>query len=309
MKTTRAFRFMVTVRNAPDTRAWREKAARLEALGYDQLNIPDHLASGFAVIPALTVAAAATTRLRVSGLVFANDYRNPVLFAKEIATLDLLSDGRTDVGLGTGWYEPDYAMMGLPLDPPATRVARLAEAIPLLKRLWTEERVDHDGTHYRTRGATVLPRTVQRPHPPILIGASRPAMLRLAAQHADILSYVFPSERRGALDPSEITEAALDEKLELVRTAAGPRYDDITLSLPLDIALTDDATSRYDDVAAKAGVPTELLRASPFFAFGSLEAVRERLLTLRERFGATFHRVREEDAERFAPLVASLRGA
>ena len=309
MNTKRAFRFMVTVRNAPDARAWREKAARLEALGYDQLNIPDHLASGFAVIPALTVAAAATTRIRVSGLVFANDYRNPVLFAKEIATLDVLSDGRTDVGLGTGWHEPDYAMMGIPLDPPATRFARLAEAVPLLKRLWTEERVDHAGTYYQTHGATVLPRPVQRPHPPILLGASRPAMLRLAGRHADILSYVFPSERRGALDPSEITEAALAQKLEIVRTAAGSRYDDITLSLPVDIALTDDARARYEEVAAKAGVPAELLRASPFFVFGSSDTVRERLLALRERFGATFHRVREEDAERFAPLVASLKGA
>ena len=308
MNETRAFRFMVTVRNAPDARAWREKAMRLEALGYDQLNIPDHLAAAFAVVPALTVAAAATTRLRVSGLVFANDYRNPVMFAKEIATLDLLSDGRIDVGLGTGWYEPDYAMMGLPLDPPATRFARLAEAVPLLKRLWTEERVDHTGPHYQIRGATVLPRPVQRPHPPILLGASRPAMLRLAGRHADILSYVFPSERRGVLDPSEITEAALDEKLGIVRAAAGARYDDITLNLPVDIALTDNARNRYDEVAAKAGVPSELLQASPCFVFGSSETIRERLLALRERFGATFHRVREEDAERFAPLVASLRG-
>ena len=305
----RPFRFMVTARNAPSAAGWREKARKLEALGYDTLNMPDHLSPQFATVPALMAAADATTKLRVSALVFANDYRNPVLFAKEMATLDVLSGGRLDVAVGTGWYEPDYAMMGIPLDPPRTRFARLAEAVPLLKRLWTEEKVDHAGRFYATKSATVLPRPIQQPHPPILIGASRPAMLRLAGRHADILSYVFPSERRGAVEATDLTAAALEEKLGIVRAAAGGRFGAITLNVQCELAITDDARRRYDETAAKLGIPVMLLRESPFYLFGSRDMVRDGLIERRERFGATFHRVAEADIDLFAPLVASLADA
>lgn len=308
----RPFRFVVTVRNAEDAAGWRAKARRIEALGYDTLATPDHLTAQFAPMLAHLAAADATTALRVSALVFANDYRNPVLFAKEIATLDVLSGGRCDVGIGTGWYAPDYEMLGMPLDPAPVRVARLREALTLLKRLWTEDRVDLAGRFYRIRGARVLPRPLQQPHPPILIGASGPTMLRVAGEHADIVSITAPLVAREGVDTSwraQKSEAALVSRLDVVRSAAGDRYASCDLNIDVEFRITDDPNAAYAEVAAKEGVPVEDVQASPYYLFGPLPELERRMRERRDRYGLTYYRVGETDMEALAPLVPLVRNA
>ena len=169
---------------------WSEVARRAEALGYDTLLMPDHITDQLAPMSALAAAAAATTTLRVGSFVFDNDYRNPVMLAKEATTLDLLSGGRLEFGIGAGWSRRDYQQLGIPYDTPKVRVDRMEEAVVLIKRLWTEAKVTHEGPHYHVRDAIVLPRPTQRPHPPLMIGASGPRMLRIAARKAQIVAFV-----------------------------------------------------------------------------------------------------------------------
>src|SRR5881396_136194 len=176
------------VSRARSAEHWREVAKRAEALGYDTLLMPDHITDQLAPMPALAAAAAATTTLRVGSFVFDNDYRNPVMLAKEATTLDLLSGGRLEFGIGAGWSRRDYQQLGIPYDMPKVRVDRMEEAVTLIKRLWTEEKVTHEGPYYRVRDASVLPRPTQRPHPPIMIGGGGPRMLRIAAREAQIVA-------------------------------------------------------------------------------------------------------------------------
>ena len=186
---------------AASAEAWVASARRAEELGYDILLMPDHLGSQLSPIAALTAAAVATTRLRVGSYVFANDYRHPLVLAREVATLDMLSGGRFELGLGAGWNTTDYRKLGLPYDPPPRSIDRLTEAVPLIKRLLAGETVDHEGAHYRLSGAHVGPAPVQRPRPPLLIGGGGPRMLRLAAREADIVALQPQFDPRGPPPP------------------------------------------------------------------------------------------------------------
>src|SRR3989442_15182966 len=185
------------VERGRSTAHWSEVARRAEALGYDTLLMPDHITDQLAPMLALTAAAEATKTLRVGSFGFANDYRNPVLLSREAATLDLLSGGRLEVGIGAGWKTSDYEQLGIPYDTPKTRVDRMEEAVGLIKRLWTEEHVTHQGAHYRIRDATALPRPVQRPPPPVMIGGGRTRILAIAARETQHDSPLPPVGGRG----------------------------------------------------------------------------------------------------------------
>jgi probable F420-dependent oxidoreductase len=219
----RPFRFAVTARFAGTGTKWRDVARRAEDLGYDVMLVTDHMGPQLAPIPALMAAADATTRLRVGSFVFANDYRNPVMLAKEVATIDVLSGGRVEVGIGAGWKTGDYRELGIRYDAPAVRVSRLEESVILLKRLLTEEHVDHTGEHYTVRGAQILPRPLQRPHPPLMIGGGGPRVLRLAARQADIVTFAPQVNASGRPRLDTITEKALTERVMRFRAAAGQR--------------------------------------------------------------------------------------
>src|SRR2546426_1330640 len=184
----RPFRFAAMAERGRSAEHWREVAQRAEALGYDTLLMPDHITAQLAPVAALAAAAAATTTLRIGSFVFDNDYRNPVMLAREATSLDLLSSGRLEFGLGAGWNTRDYEQLGIPYDTPKVRVDRMEEALTLIKRLWTEEKVTHEGTHYRVHDATILPRPTQRPHPPVMIGGGGPRMLRIAAPEGQIVA-------------------------------------------------------------------------------------------------------------------------
>src|SRR2546428_1826024 len=181
------FRFGVQEHSAPSAKAWRDTARRVESLGYKALYLPDHFGHQLGPIAALLAAADATTTLRVGSLVFDNDYRHPVVLAKEAATLDLLSDGRLDLGIGAGWMVSDYEQAGIPFDSPGIRIERLAEAIAIIKKFFAGGEFSFQGKHYSINGIEGAPSPVQKPHPPLLLGGGGRKMLQLAAREADIV--------------------------------------------------------------------------------------------------------------------------
>jgi len=305
----RPFRFAVTARWSKSGAHWRDVARRAEDLGYDVLLVTDHMSPQLAPIPALMAAADATTRLRVGSFVFANDYRNPVMLAKEVASLDFLSSGRVEVGIGAGWNTDDYRQLGIPYDAPAVRVSRLEESVVLLKRLLSEENVDHTGEHYAVRGAKVLPRPIQRPHPPLMIGGGGPRVLRLAARHADIVTFAPQVNASGRPRLDAITEKALTERVTRFRAAAGERAERIELNVfVFDAAVTDRARSLVSAVSGYLRRAANGIVHSPFVLYGSRSSLRELLLERRERLGISYISVPGNAMRDFAPIVAELRG-
>src|SRR5579863_9806406 len=212
----KAFRFGVVTGGHASRSAWIALAQRVEALGYSSLLVPDVLGAPLATTIALAVAATATTKLRVGSFVFVNDYRNPVLLAREIATLDQLSDGRVELGLGAGNWPNDFQQLGLPFDKAGVRVSRFAEGLSIIKQFFTNETVNFSGKYYTATALRPVPRPVQQPHPPILIGSSGRRMLTLAAREADIILLMPPVE----------------EKIGWIREAAGERFDHLELGQP-----------------------------------------------------------------------------
>ena len=254
-------------------------------------------------------AADATTRLRVGSFVFANDYRNPVMLAKEVATLDVLSGGRVEIGIGAGWNTRDYRELGISYDAPAMRVGRLEESVVLLKRLLSEESVDHTGKHYTVRGARVLPRPLQRPHPPLMIGGGGPRVLRLAAREADIVTFAPQVSASGRPRLDTLREDALAERVMRFRAFAGDRIDRIELNVfVFDAAVTDRARSLMGAVSAQLRRAANGIVRTPFVLYGSRSSLRELLLARRERLGISYISVPGNAMRQFAPIVGELRG-
>ena len=305
----RPFRFAVTARWAGSGSHWRDVARRAEDLGYDVLLVTDHMGPQLAPIPALMAAADATTRLRVGSFVFANDYRNPVMLAKEVATIDALSGGRVEIGIGAGWNVGDYRELGIAYDAPAVRVSRLEESVVLLKRLLSEESVDHKGPHYSVRGARILPRPVQQPHPPLMIGGGGPRVLRLAARQADIVTFAPQVNASGRPRLDALTEKALTERVVRFRGAAGERAEGIELNVfVFDAAVTDRARSLMSAVSGYLRRAANGLVRSPFVLYGSRASLRDLLIERRERLGLSYISVPGNAMREFAPIVAELRG-
>jgi probable F420-dependent oxidoreductase len=296
---------------ASSSRAWKEKAREVESQGYVALYLPDHFTDQVGPIAALMSAADATTRLRVGSLVFDNDYRHPVVLAKEAATIDLLSEGRFDLGLGAGWMASDYEQAGIPFDSAGTRISRMEEALKIIKGLFTGEPFTFAGEHYRVTGIEGSPRPVQKPHPPILLGGGGRRMLRIAAREADIVNVNFDL-REGAVKPELVRTGlaeATDEKLGWIREAAGDRIEGIELSVTIFLAnITDDRESVATVMAAGVGVDPQDILAMPHFLIGAVDQVVEDLQRRRERYGISYVIIPGEAAEAFAPVVARLAG-
>ncbi len=305
----RPFRFAVTVRWAGGGRRWRDFARRVEARGYDTLLVTDHMGQQVAAVPAMMAAADATERLRVGSFVFANDYRNPVMLAKEIATIDVISGGRVDLGIGAGWSVRDYREMGIAYDTPATRVARLEESVHLLKRLFSEERVDHSGTFYTVHGAKVLPRPVQRPHPPLMIGGGGPRVLRLAAREAQIVSFIPTMDARGRPRLGTLSIRSLADRVARFRRYAGTRADEIDTNVwLLDAGVVGSGRGFVNAAATLAKRGANAMLQFPFLLYGTRSAVRELLRERRERFGLNYVSIPGQAMDEFGPIVEELRG-
>ncbi len=311
MNKPRPFRFGVQEHRAPNANAWKEKARQVEALGYASLYLPDHFTDQLGPIAALMAAADATTRLRVGSLVFDNDYRHPVVLAKEAATLDLLSDGRFDLGLGAGWMATDYEQAGIPYDSPGMRISRMEEGLKIIKGLFAGEPFTFAGEHYQVAGIEGFPRPVQKPHPPILLGGGGRRMLRLAAREADIVNVNFDL-REGQVNRDLVRTGlaeATDEKLTWIKEAAGDRLETIELSVTIFLAnITDDRESVATVMAGGVGAEPKDILAMPHFLIGTVDELVEDLQRRRERYGISYVIVPGEADEAFAPVVARLAG-
>jgi probable F420-dependent oxidoreductase len=297
--------------NAEDGPSWRSEARKLEDLGYSTMFIPDHFGDQWGPLVALTVAAEATTRLKVGSLVFDNDYRHPLVLAMECATLDLVSEGRLEVGLGAGWLRTDYDQSGIAYDAPGTRVGRLAEGVQLIKRLWAGETVTFSGSRYEVTEATCSPRPHTPGGPPIIIGGGSPRVLKLAVEHADIIG-VNPSLASGAVDAASIAgtaPAAYAERIGWIREAAGDRFGDLELqSLVFVAQLGRPKAVIAEEMSKLLGYPPEDVAASSTVLIGTEDEIVETLLARREELGFSYWVLHRGDVEAFAPVVARLAG-
>jgi len=305
----RPFRFAVFAYEAASRQAWEENARRVEALGYAILVMPDHFMNPLTPVPALAAAAAVTTTLRIGTIVFANDFRHPALLAKEAATLDLLSDGRFEFGLGAGWFQTEYERAGIAFDPPGRRIDRMHEALTIFKGLWSDESLTFQGTHYAIAGLNGTPKPVQKPHPPIFIGGTGRRMLRLAGQEADIVGFIPKNLPGGGHDWLASTPELLTEQIGWVREGAGARFDQLELSMVAFRAIvTDRPREAAAEVARDHDLTPDQVLASPDFLIGSEDAIEECLLSRREQFGVSYLEIAARDAAGFAPVVARLAG-
>ena len=307
---TRAMRFGVITSGEPDGRAWRRLAQRAEELGYSTLFMPDHFQDQWSPTVGLTVAAEATTRLRVGTLVYDNDYRHPVVLAKEMATLDVVCEGRVEFGLGAGWKRDDYDHSGLSFDGAGTRISRMIESLAVMRGLWASaDPVTFSGQHYRIAGAVGTPRPHRPNGPLVCIGGGGRRILSFAAREADIVA-VNATLRTGALDAevaATATPDAFDEKLGWVRDAAGARLEDIELQCHCAFTkVTSDGPQTLESMAGAFGVSPREAPDVPLLLVGTIDELCDAILSRRERWGFTYWVIPDTAMESFAPVVDRL---
>ncbi len=307
----RRFRFGVQISTATSADEWSALARRAEDLGYSSVFMPDHFGEQLAPVPALMAAADATTHLKIGTLVFANDYKHPVVLAKEVATLDLLSDGRFEFGIGAGWMNTDYEQSGIAHDRAGVRIDRLAESLAICKGLFGEEPVTFQGEHYQLDGMVGLPKPVQTPHPPVLIGGGGKRVLTLAAQEADIVG-INPKIASGAVDTETAQNGApelTDQKIDWVKDAAGDRYADLELNmLVFAVVVTDDKQGVAEMMAPMFGVDPGSVADYPLAWIGTEDEIVESLQSRRDRWDVSYLVVQADAMETAAPIVARLAG-
>lgn len=284
-----------------------ETARRAEDMGYYSVTVPDHLDDQPAPLITLAAVAQATSTLRLLPLVLANDYRHPVVLAKELATLDVLSSGRLEAGLGAGWMSADYELSGIALDSPGTRIARLGEAVDIVRALLAGETVEHHSEHYQVSGTLGLPHPA-RPLPLMLAGGKQ-KMLTLAGSKADIVG-INPGLTAGVIDERAGRDATLertDQKVQWVRDAAGDRADDLILQTRIHLAMiTDDREGVAEQFAPLLGLTPEQAMASPHALVGNVQQCVETVLSWRERWGISYIGINGDQLDDFAPVVEAL---
>ncbi len=306
----RPFRFGVQVNGTGSRSEWVEMARKVESLGYSTLTMPDHFSGQLAPVPALQCAADATSTLRLGALVFDNDYKHPVVLAKELATMDVLSDGRVEVGLGAGWMVTDYEQSGIAYDSPGVRVSRLIEGLAVMRGAWGAEPFSFEGEHYTITGYKASPKPIQSPFP-VLIGGGGRRVLKFAAQHADIVG-INATLTSGAVDSStfdSMTPDAVDDKVAIVRAVANEarRFDEIELNIrAFMVVITDDVDKALDTLSSFTGAPKQVIADSPFALVGPTEKLIEDIQERRQRWGFSYVIVGQNDIEPFAAVVAAL---
>jgi probable F420-dependent oxidoreductase len=308
--TQHPFRFGVNLRAAESRGAWAEKARRVEDLGYSTLLVPDHLAELLPPLPALVAAACATSTIQIGTFVLNNDFRHPVLLARDAATLDLLSDGRSELGIGAGHMRSEYTEAGLSFDPAPVRFERLGESVRIVKSLLAGHTTSFDGRHYRVTEHRVYPPPVQQPRPPILIGGNGSRILTLAAQEADIVGLTGLGFPKGAtqVDVSGFRPASVDGRIALIRSEAGARFERIELNVLVQrVIVTDDRRQAAEELAAQwPALTVDDILETPYLLIGTTDQMVEALQARRERWGISYIATHEPFLEALAPIVARL---
>jgi probable F420-dependent oxidoreductase len=294
------FRFAATVPTTlQPVQRWKDNVRRIEDLGFSTVAMADHFTDGYDVEPitALTAAAMCSSHLRLLTTVLGNDYRHPVLLHRMAAQLDVLSEGRLELGIGAGWMVSDYEAAGIPYDPPGERVSRMEEAVGVLKGLFGPRPLSWDGKHYSIQQLDGRPKPVQQPHPPLLIGGGGKRVLRLAGREAQIvgINANLRAGRSGTHSIHDFTHDTIAEKIGWVRQGAeeaGRRFDDIELYLANWLLRVDDCRSATDTflerIGNRLGLDPAWIEQAPGVLVGSAERCIEKLLALREAFGFSY---------------------
>jgi probable F420-dependent oxidoreductase len=308
----RKFRFGVQSGGATSAQEWREKARKIEGLGYSTLFMPDHfIDTPFAPMVGIAMAAEGTESLRVATLVLGNDYKHPAVVAKEFATLDVISDGRVEAGIGAGWMRVDYEALGLGYDRAGTRIDRLEEALAVLKGAWGPEPFSFEGEHYTITDYDGLPKPAQQPHPPIFVGGGGRKLLTLAARQADIIGFT-PAARTGEITTEQARETlptTWTQKFAWVREAAGDRFDDLELQIRYFFAaISDDRRGLAEAAAPAFGISADEALESGVALVGTVDECCDLLVQRREEWGVSYVAFGDDQFEAFAPVVARLAG-
>jgi probable F420-dependent oxidoreductase len=316
MSASRRFRFGIKVAtdpgDLPTRQDWIALARKAEDLGYATLCIADHYINEMLPIAALMFVADAASTVRIGSCVFDVNYRHPVLLAKEVAAIDRVSEGRFELGLGAGSLRVDYDTIGVPFDPPGVRVQRLTESVAIFKQFFTQDTVNFAGEHYRVTDLPAVPTAVQRPHPPIFIGGGGKKLLTLAAREADIIGVEAKlQDGQGNTVASERTEAALGQKVALLREVAGERFAAIELNHGFrEVIRTEDPQQAAEHIARvrRTQLTPEQVLADPYLLIGTVEHMVETLQRRREQLGFSYLQVFFQDMDALAPVVARLAG-
>jgi len=308
----RPIRFGVVTHNTNASLETLVARARLaEDLGYSAFLIPDHLGDQFDTPLALALVALATSTLRIGSFVFDNDFRHPALLAKTAATLDVISGGRFELGLGAGWMQSEYEQVGLTFDAPRVRIDRMVESLQVIKGLFSDEPLTFSGTYYQVTGMRGRPSPVQRPRPPILLGGTGKRMLSVAAQEADIIS-ILPREmlEPGGLRRIDLTDAGLAsvaQKVDWIREAAGARFQELELNLFIvDMALSDRQGDGAERLAHRYTLSREQVTDIPHLLTGTVEQIGEQVRERCEKYGLSYLVVYDEHMEQLAPVITHL---
>jgi probable F420-dependent oxidoreductase len=306
---TRPFRFGAKAVKAASAKEWTDLVRQVEDLGYESFHMDDHFGNQLGVVPALMAAAAATTTLLVGPHVAGVDFRNPVLFAKECATIDLLSEGRFTLGIGAGWSEKDYAIAGIHQDNALTRIGRVREAVQIMKGLWGDGPFSFAGEHYRVAEVDAVPKPASRI--PMMIGGGGPKILAVAAEHADIVG-INPKIVGRAINPESMATTAadaMDEKVDAVRAAAGDRFAELELQVQIfKTVVTDQPEQVAEQLAPAFGMAPDVMLSAPFFQIGSVAQITENLQEMRERWGISYILFQSDGVVPMGPVISQLAG-
>jgi len=312
MTTQRPFRFGVAYRSAQSRADWVEQARKIESLGYAIMLATDHLEIvDLSPTIALMSAAEVTSTLRVGSFVFNNDFRHPAILAKDVATLDFLSDGRFEFGIGPGYLPDNYERSGIPLDRSGVRIARMEESLQVIKGLFSDEKVTFSGKYYTVNNLQGLPKPIQKPYPPIYIGGGGKRILSVAAREADIIGLTAILKEGGKdFNMADITAEATAQKVLWVRQAAGDRFSQLEINCFVFITqVTDQREMVAGRIASHVGLTAEQLLNSPHCLIGTTEQICADLLHRREQYGISYITILKEHVDAFAPVVAHLAGA
>lgn len=300
------------MRGADSGAEFLDTVRRIEQHGYTTAAMVDHFNPTYSPTPGLMAAAMAAPSLRVLATVYDNDFRNPVLLAKEIATMDQISGGRVDFGLGAGWLERDYDQTGIQYDGPGVRISRMEEALSVFKGAWSGESFNFEGAHYSVKDHTGFPLPVQRPHPPIYIGGGGKRILGIAGREADIIGVHVRFGPEGALDSVDTIRAEMDKKMGWIRDGAGDRFDGIEFALLLFaakvVASESEKAAQIASIAESNDMPIAAVEASPYFLVGSEDELVEQIQGLRETYNITHFTVTPPDVDGFSAVVKQLAG-
>ncbi len=307
------FRFGLNIGTWDSRERLVELVGRADADGYDVVVGPDHISERPAILPTLAAVAEMSPRIRVSPLVIANDYRNPVVLAKDCATIDILSGGRFELGIGTGWIEDQYRAAGISYDSPGARVGRFEEAVAVIKGCWSGEPFTFTGDHYQVSNAS-CPKPVQSPRPPLLIAGAGPRLLGIAGREADIInlspapkgSRGFTAIKQGVARTGDL----LDAQLEWIRAGAGERAGQIEMSVSISrLVITNGPDDAVAAAAADTDATSNQIRTSPHMLIGSQGEIVETLLERRDRYGISYIIFGVHQLEDAQPIVARLAGS